>query len=73
MVLAEKTPNPGLPSLTGQSTAHSATAQPRDGAQDIDPREQAGHNERIFLTKPETRPRGGSNPDLEVLLGSLNH
>jgi hypothetical protein len=24
-------------------------------------RERAGHNEGIFLTKPEIRPRGGSN------------
>jgi hypothetical protein len=43
--------------------------------QDSDPSEWAGHNEGIFLTKPEILPRGGSNlgSDLEVLLESLNH
>ena len=38
-----------------------------------DPWERAGHNEEIFLTKPEIHPRGGRTRDLEVLLGSLNH
>jgi hypothetical protein len=40
-------------------------AQPKGGAQDIT-LEQARHSEGIFLTKPEIRPRGESNP-------SLNH
>jgi hypothetical protein len=61
MAPAEKTPEPWPPSLTARSTAHSATAQPEGGAQDIDPREWAGHSERIFLTKPKIRPRGGLN------------
>jgi hypothetical protein len=46
----------------GRSTAHSTTAQPKGGAQDIDHRERAGHGEGIFLTKPEIRPLGGLNP-----------
>ena len=37
MVPTKKTPEPWPPSLTGRSTAHSATAQPEGGAQDIDP------------------------------------
>jgi hypothetical protein len=53
-------------------TAHSATAQPEGGAQDVT-RERAGHSEGIFLTKPEIRPRGDRTQDLKVLLGSLNH
>jgi hypothetical protein len=36
--------------------------QPEGGAQDIDPREWAGHSEGIFLTKPEIRPRGRIEP-----------
>jgi hypothetical protein len=56
-----KPPNHGPPSLTGRSTAHSATAQPEGGVQDIDPREWVGHNKGIFLTKPKIRPQGESN------------
>jgi hypothetical protein len=67
MVPTEKTLKPCLPSLTGRSTAHSATTQPEGGAQDTDPGERVGHNE-VFLTKYEIRPR-----DLEVLFRSLNH
>jgi hypothetical protein len=46
------------------STVHSATAQPEGGAQDIVTRERMGHSEGIFLTKPEIRSRGESNPGL---------
>jgi hypothetical protein len=42
-------------------TAHFATAQLKGGTQDVT-QERAGHNEGIFLTKPEIRHRGGSNP-----------
>jgi hypothetical protein len=42
----------------GRSTNHRATAQPEGGAQDSVPRERAGHNEGIFLTKAEIRLRG---------------
>ena len=52
------------------STVHSATAQPEGGAQDIVTRVRMGHSEGIFLTKPENSLPGGSNQDLEVLLGS---
>jgi hypothetical protein len=63
MAPAEKTPEPPPPpSLTGQSTAHSATAQLEGSAQDSDPRERVGHSEGIFLTKPEICPQGRSNP-----------
>jgi hypothetical protein len=27
----------------------------------------------VFLAKPEIRPRWGSDPGMDVLLGSLNH
>jgi hypothetical protein len=43
MVPAEKTLEPGPPSLMVRSTAHSATAQPEGGVQDIDPRERLSH------------------------------
>jgi hypothetical protein len=46
------------------STVHSATAQPEGGAQDIVTRERMGYSEGIFLTKPEIRSRGESNPGL---------
>jgi hypothetical protein len=62
MVLAEKTPESCPPSLTGRSTAHSATTQPEGGAQDSDLWERAGHNEENFLTKPKIRSGGRSNP-----------
>jgi hypothetical protein len=62
------------PSLTGQSIAHSATAQPDGDAQDIDPRERVGHNEGIFFNQARnSSPRGDRTRELEVLLGSLNH
>jgi hypothetical protein len=57
-----KKPRTLPPALTGRSTGHSATAQTEGGAQDIDPRDRAGHNEGIILTKPEIRPRERSNP-----------
>jgi hypothetical protein len=70
MVPAEpKLPNPAPPSQRAV-IAHSATAQPEGGAQDV-PQEQAGHNEGIFLTKPKIRLEGDRTWDLEVLLGSL--
>jgi hypothetical protein len=58
MVPAEKTPEPWPPLLTGRSTAHSTTAQPEGGVQDIDPRERRGTARGFFLTKPEIRPQG---------------
>jgi hypothetical protein len=73
MVPAEKTLESCPPSLTGRSTFHSTTAQSEVGAEHIDPREQAEHKEKIFLTKPEIRTRGGRTQDLEVLFESLNH
>jgi hypothetical protein len=57
----KKKPRTLPPALTGRSTGHSATAQTEGGAQDIDPRDRAGHNERIILTKPKIRPRERSN------------
>jgi hypothetical protein len=72
MVPAEKIPKPWPPITNGPaSTVHSATAQPEGGAQDIVTRERRGHNEGIFLTKPEKfAPGGNRTQDLEVLLGS---
>jgi hypothetical protein len=60
MVPAEKIPNPSPPSLAGRHCP-LCNSQPEGGEQDVT-REQAEHNEEIFLTKPEIRPRGGSNP-----------
>jgi hypothetical protein len=62
MVPAEKTPGPWPPSLAGRSIAHSATAQPEGGAQDIDPRERAGHNEGIFFNQARNSPLRGIEP-----------
>jgi hypothetical protein len=54
MVPAEKISEPWPPITNGPtSTVYSATAQPEGGAQDIVTGERMGHNEGIFLTKPE--------------------
>jgi hypothetical protein len=63
MVPAEKIPEL-WPSITNgpTSTVHSATVQPEGGAQDIVTRERMGHNEGIFLTKPENSLPSGIEP-----------
>jgi hypothetical protein len=60
MVSTEKNPEPWPPITDGPaSTIHSTTAQPEGGTQYIVNRERMGHNEGIFLTKPEnSSPRG---------------
>jgi hypothetical protein len=65
MVPAEKITKPWPPITSGPS-GHSATAQPEGGEQDVT-RERAGHNEGIFLTKPESHHVRDRNRDLEVL------
>jgi hypothetical protein len=58
---AEKIPEHWPLITSGAVTAHSATAQPKGGAQDVT-RERVRHIEGIFLNKPEIHPRRGSNP-----------
>ena len=52
MVPTENTLKPWPPitnGVMGRSTAHSAMAQPEGGAQNIDPREWAGHDKGSFF------------------------
>jgi hypothetical protein len=63
MVPAEEIPEPWPPINNGPtSTVHSAMAQSEGGAQDIATRERMGHNEEIFLTKPENSLPIGIEP-----------
>jgi hypothetical protein len=63
MVPAKKIPEPWPPiNNRPASIVHSATAQPEGGTQDIATRERMGHNEGIFLTKPENSLLIGIKP-----------